>query len=37
METFLSKKIAYFLIQDCFKCDYDHDSTDVFGNARITQ
>jgi len=28
------KKIAYFFIQNCFKCDYDHYSTVACGNWR---
>jgi len=28
--------IAYFFIQNCFKCDYEHYSTVVFDNAGIS-
>jgi len=33
---FPAKMIAYFFIQNCFKCDYDHYSAVAFGNAWIT-
>jgi len=32
----LENMIAYFFIQNCFKCDYDHYSAVAFGNSRIT-
>jgi len=32
---YLAKMIAYFFIQICFKCDYDHYSTVAFGNVWI--
>jgi len=28
-----AKLIAYFFIQNCFKCDYNHYSTAAFGNT----
>ena len=33
---YLANMIAYFFIENCFKCDYEHYSTVAFGNARIT-
>jgi len=33
---YLAKMIAYYFIQNCFKCDYNHYSTGAFGNTRIT-
>jgi len=31
-----AKLIAYFFIQNRFKCDYNHYSTVAFGNTRLT-
>jgi len=30
------KSDCLLFLQSCFKCDYDYNSTVVFGNARIT-
>jgi len=31
-----AKLIAYFFIQNCFECDYNHYSIVAFGNTRLT-
>ena len=31
-----AKLIAYFCIENCFKCDYNHCSAVAFGNTRLT-
>jgi len=31
----LARMIAYYFIQNCYKCRYNHYSTVAFGNTRI--